>query len=57
MNIRYFFITDQIENGKVQVKYCPTDKMMADFMSKPLQGSKFDAFKNLIMNNAAYEPH
>ena len=27
INNRYFFITDQINKGNVQVEYCPTDEM------------------------------
>ena len=50
INMRYFFIADQTEKKHVRVKYCPTDELMADFMSKPLQGAKFLKFKHLIMN-------
>ena len=49
LNIRYFFLTDQVEKGNLTIQYCPTDKMIGDFMSKPLQGSKFLAFKKQIM--------
>jgi hypothetical protein len=31
------------------VEYCPTGEMIADFMSKPLQGKLFKKFKDLIM--------
>jgi hypothetical protein len=50
INIRYFFITDQVEKGKVQIKYCPTDELVADYMTKPLQGIKFRRFRVRIMN-------
>jgi hypothetical protein len=50
-NIRYFFITDQIEKGNVSVEYCPTLEMIADFMSKPLQGHLFVKFKKMIMGH------
>ena len=49
LNIRFFFITDQIEKGNLEVKYCPTDEMTADYMSKTLQGVKFRKFRNQIM--------
>ena len=39
INIRYFFITDCIKNGEVRAEYCPTDMLIADFYTKPLQGS------------------
>jgi len=38
LNIRYFYLTDQIEKGNIEVHYCPTDKMVVDYRSKPLQG-------------------
>jgi hypothetical protein len=49
MNIRYFFLTDQIEKGNLVVEYCPTDEMIADYFTKPLVGSKFIKFKRAIM--------
>ena len=41
MNIHYFFVTDRIQAGDIQVDYCPIDDMIADFFMKPLQGVKF----------------
>jgi hypothetical protein len=49
INIRYFFVTDQSEKGNVEIEYCPTEDMVADFMTKPLQGPAFVKFKALIM--------
>ncbi|CAJ1929187.1 unnamed protein product [Cylindrotheca closterium] len=48
LNIRYFFMTDQVKKGNVTIEYCPTEKMWGDFMSKPLQGQKFLDFRSLI---------
>ena len=50
LNIKYFYITDQLERKEVEIQYCPTDDMVADFNTKPLQGSKFVKFKRMIMN-------
>jgi hypothetical protein len=36
----------------VVIKYCPTEDMLADYMTKPLTGSKFNTFWNIIMNKA-----
>ena len=41
MNICYFFVTDHIQVGDIQVDYCPTDDMITDFFMKLLQGGKF----------------
>ena len=49
LNIRYFFVTDQVEKGNVQVEHCPTDAMLGDFMTKPLQGKKFQEFRAMIL--------
>jgi hypothetical protein len=49
INIRYFFVTDQSEKGNISIEYCPTGKMTADFMTKPLQGSLFEHFKSQII--------
>lgn len=50
INIRFFFITDRIQAGEVEVKHCPTDEMVGDFFTKPLQGMKFKRFRDIILN-------
>jgi len=37
--IKYFWCTDRIKKGKISVRHCPTDKMLADYMS----------FRNVLM--------
>ena len=49
INVRYFFITDRINNKELHIEYCPTDKMIADYFTKPLQGTKFQEFRDIIM--------
>ena len=49
IEIRYFFITDNIKRNKVSVKYCPTDDLIGDYFTKPVQGSKFRRFRRFIM--------
>jgi hypothetical protein len=50
-DIRYFFLTDQVEKGNLKIEYCPTTEMWGDYMSKPLQGKLFQKFKKLIMGH------
>ena len=50
IDIRYFFITDRIASGEVRVEHCPTDEMIADYFTKPLQGKKFREFRDMILN-------
>ena len=49
-DIKLFYVTDLIGRSEVQVEYCPTDIMVADYMTKPLTGRKFQQFRRLIMN-------
>lgn len=49
--IRYFFIKDRINLGDIEISYVGTEDMLADFFTKPLQGSLFVKMRNTIMNN------
>ena len=49
MNIRYFHIKDLMDKGEVEVECCPTQKMLADFFTKPLQGNLFQKFKRVVL--------
>ena len=51
INIRYFFIPDQVNMKEVAIEWCPTMKMVADFMTKPLQRSHVRNLRNYIMGN------
>ena len=35
----------------MSLAYCPTDAMVADYFTKPLQGTKFRKFHAMIMNH------
>jgi hypothetical protein len=54
LNIRYFFLTDQVEKGNVTIVYCPTDDMVGDFHTKPLQDEKARKFQNAILGTEVY---
>jgi hypothetical protein len=34
---------------EIEIEWCPTKDMVADFMTKPLQGSHFRRLRDLIM--------
>lgn len=54
-DIKFFYVNDLVKRGEVTIKYCPTNDMLADYMSKPLTGPKFSKFRQLIMNLACVE--
>ncbi len=41
IEIRYYYVANQVAKGDSRVVWCPTDKMIADFLTKPLQGKAF----------------
>ena len=50
LNIQYSYIADQKAKGHNDIKYCPTDKIIRDYMTKPLHGAKFNGFLQQIMH-------
>jgi hypothetical protein len=50
INIRYYFITDRVSNGEIIVTHMPTKNMIADILTKPLQGELFEYLRMLLLN-------
>jgi hypothetical protein len=50
IKIRYFFVKQYVDDGELQVVHMPTDDMLADLLTKPLQGTKFRELRNRVMN-------
>ena len=48
INICYHFIRDLAKQKKLQISYIPTDEMVADGMTKPLQRVAFERFKKML---------
>ena len=48
IDIRFNFIKDCIFNNKITVKYCPTDHMFADILTKPLAYDRFVYLRNAL---------
>ena len=53
INIRYFWIKDQTKALEIDVRHCPALSMLADFFTKPLNGSLFRTFRDVILG---YKP-
>ena len=49
MDNRYFWIKDRLETEGIEVEYCPTEFMIADFFMKPLQGALFRKFRDIVL--------
>jgi hypothetical protein len=50
IDLRYFYITDRIKRGELQVTYKPTADMIADIMTKALPTKSFKVLRDLLLN-------
>ena len=48
IDLRYHFIHEAVEDGKIQVKYIPTDDNISDIFTKPLLRPKSTKFMELL---------
>ena len=51
MGIKLFFTKQYVDNGDIVIKYCPTDSMLADMMTKALTGIKFRNMRDLLLHS------
>ncbi|KAA8497461.1 Copia protein [Porphyridium purpureum] len=49
IDIRHFFVRDLVEKGLVVLEHCRTEDMLADALTKPLQGSKFVKMRDNLL--------
>ena len=40
---------DKLNREEIEVVYCPTKKIVADFFTKPLQGSQFRFLRRIVL--------
>ena len=48
IDIKYFFITDNVKGKELKIISCPTEEMRAGFYTKPLQGAVFIKHRDAI---------
>ncbi|UYV77486.1 hypothetical protein LAZ67_15001230 [Cordylochernes scorpioides] len=48
IDIKFHFIKDLISNNCLSLNYCPTEKMLADILTKPLPKNKFQELRQGI---------
>jgi hypothetical protein len=51
VKLQYHFIRELVSEGEVRVEYCPTDRMIADIMTKALPKPRFEELRSVLMNN------
>jgi hypothetical protein len=50
MSIRYFWLSEKIKEGEIELKHLRTEDMCANILTKPVQGSQFDRERRLLTN-------
>ncbi len=50
IKIRYFWLKDRVDVKDILVEYMPTEEMIADILTKPLQGDLFIKLRKALMN-------
>ena len=45
IDVLYHFVRERVALGDLAVSYVPTDKMIADVLTKPLAAPKFESFR------------
>jgi hypothetical protein len=48
--IRFFFVTDRINSNEIKLEYMETEEMLADILTKPLQGEVFRKLRDRLLN-------
>ena len=48
LDLRFYWLRDEVAKGGMRVVYCPTDRMPADLLTKPLSAVKVDVCCKLL---------
>ena len=51
IDIRYHFVRDILQEGKIDIKYCPTEHMVADVLTKATNKFRIQKFKKFLFGN------
>ena len=47
--IRFFFVADRVASEEIKIEYMPTGGMLADILTKPLQGALFKKLRDKLL--------
>ena len=48
IDVQHYFIKDKLENQYICLKYCPTEDMIVDMLTKPLAKDRHQTFKKTM---------
>jgi len=51
--VKFFFTSDLLLRKEIRIAYCPTEHMLADLLTKPIQGNQFIMLRNWLLGIAS----
>jgi hypothetical protein len=48
IDIKYHYVRECVQNGIVRLEYCPTEDMLADFLTKSISKVRFEKIRDAI---------
>ena len=45
IDIRYHYVREAVQDGVINLHYCPTEEMIADILTKPLPRGRFETLR------------
>lgn len=52
ISIKQFYVKDRVDSGEMECQYMPTGRMIADILTKPLQGALFKTMKDWVLGGS-----
>ena len=49
IQVRFFFVKQRLDNKVMKTSHCPTKEMIADILTKPIQGEQFKALRDMLL--------
>ena len=49
IDVKFHFIREAMETGETKLTFCPTDKMLADILTKPIEGERLSYLRARVL--------
>lgn len=55
IDIRRYWLKQHVDSEEISIKYCPTERMLADILTKPLTGATFVYLRDLLLGHTVQD--